>query len=153
MSIGRLVLRRFNGDEIYLLASAVLLPVEREGKTDLWLEVTTEPEAVQTVPDTAEMGMHPSAEVAVTLDHLDLNALVGQTFLVPLGCTEEAESQLATLCYCEHQEVNENEIQVLARQGDTWHVRWTGVTADVNYYDLSKPDTRVEIEGWFTLSP
>jgi hypothetical protein len=38
---------------------------------------------------------------------------------------------------------------VVSRAGDRFRVRWTAVTQDVNYYDGSKPQTQVEIEGEF----
>ena len=46
-------------------------------------------------------------------------------------------------------ELNDNEIEFLERNEDWFRIRWTGVTQDVNFYDGTKPDTRVEIEGWF----
>jgi hypothetical protein len=55
----------------------------------------------------------------------------------------------AALYYCEHQPLRENHISVLSRAGDRFCLRWTAVTQDVNYYDGSKPLTRVEIEGEF----
>jgi hypothetical protein len=42
-------------------------------------------------------------------------------------------------------------IEFVERKGDELHVRWTGTTIDVNYYDGSKPPTRVEVDAWFTL--
>ena len=37
----------------------------------------------------------------------------------------------------------------VSRTEDRFWLRWTAVTQDVNYYDGSKPATRVEIEGEF----
>jgi hypothetical protein len=37
----------------------------------------------------------------------------------------------------------------MSRFEDRFRVLWVGVTQDVNYYDGSKPPTRVEIDGFF----
>ena len=95
------------------------------------------------------MKMHPSAEVLVKIPSFDLEALVGAHFRVPQGCLEEEESCRATLYYCEHEPLDNNELRILGRQGNLFRVHWCGTTLDVNYYDGSKPDTRVEIEGDF----
>lgn len=152
MSLGTITLHRFNGDHVYAITSAVLLPVESDGKTNLWFEVAAAPEPLQTVPDTAELGAQPAAEAVVTLDHLDLDSLAGRSFSLPSGYDAAAERQVASVYYCEHGLLNHNEIHVLARAGRSFHVRWTGTTTDVNHYDGSKPETRVEIDGQFTLS-
>ena len=153
MSLGSVVLHRFNGSEVYNVASAIMLPVESENGDliDLWFEVETEREAVQTVSDTAKLKMHPSVEAAVTLSDLDSERLVGRVFTVPVGYDEESERQLAKLYYFDHEDLDENEIHVLERDGQVFHVRWTGTAEDVNYYDGSKPRTRVEIDARFTL--
>ncbi|MEU0626230.1 hypothetical protein [Streptomyces sp. NPDC005989] len=36
-----------------------------------------------------------------------------------------------------------------SRVGDRLRLRWTGERDDVNFYDGSKPPTRIEIEGDF----
>jgi hypothetical protein len=148
-SQGRVVLHRFNGDEIYSISSATLMCVEVDDSIDYWFEFETLPDAIQTVPDTAESRMHPSGSAVVTLKDADLDALVGRALSIPLGLTDERWD--AHLYYFEHEDLDNNEIRVLARRGDEFHVRWTATTTDINYYDGSKPDTQVEIEGWFAL--
>ena len=55
------------------------------------------------------------------------------------------------LGYCEHAALRDNRIRVVARDGDRFHLRWTATVRDVNYYDGSKPPTRVEIQGEFVF--
>jgi hypothetical protein len=151
MERGTFVLHRFNGDEIYRIKSARMLVCKGEDGIWLWFEVDTERPAIQTVPDTAELEMRPSAEVAVILPSLDATDLVGSHFSVPAGYDDQFGDYLAKIYYCEHEVLDNNEIDVLGRESNVFHVRWTATTMDVNYYDGSKPETRVEIDGDFVF--
>jgi hypothetical protein len=48
--------------------------------------------------------------------------------------------------------MDENEITIVERDGLRVRARITGTTTDVNYYDGSKPRTKVVVEADFTLS-
>ena len=85
----------------------------------------------------------------ITLPELDPEQLVGREFVFPGTKTDDEDSCRSLLYYCEHQPLRDNRIEVVSRNGDRFRVRWTAVTQDVNYYDGSKPQTRVEIEGEF----
>src|SRR5215475_7492506 len=149
MAEGLLTLRRFNGEEVYRTKTAVMWAYQVDGGAMLWFEVATERPALQTCPDTAEMGMNPSAQVGVRVESIDLARLAGSRFSIPVAYDESTEEHVATLYYCEHEDLDENEIQILERKADYFHVLWTGTTNDVNYYDGSKPRARVEIQAWF----
>ncbi len=151
MEIGRFVLHRFNGDEIYRLKSAAIQLAQYEGRPRLTFAVETEEEAIQTSPDTADFPTTPNAEASVILDHFDKEHLVGRQFLVPTGYDEKFGDYVAMLYYYEHDDLNNNVIEVLDRDGDSFHVRWTATATDVNYYDGSKPDAKIVIEGLFVL--
>jgi hypothetical protein len=58
---------------------------------------------------------------------------------------------VATIYYYEHEDLDNNVIDVLRQEQDCFQIRWTATTLDVNYYDGSKPDTRVEIDGMFCV--
>jgi hypothetical protein len=146
---GQFILQRFNGDEIYRVATAVLWAhAKASGGLMLWCEVTTEPQALQTLPDTAEMEMHPYAELGVALPNLDVTQLAGTHFQVPSAYDAQAQERVATLYYCEHQDLDDNELRILARDGERFQIHWTATTGDVNHYDGSQPRTRVEITSW-----
>jgi hypothetical protein len=151
VAIGRLTLHRFAGVEEFSLKSATILAVHDEDGIRLWFEASTDGVRLQSLPVTAELPARPNAEVAVTLKELDPRKLSGNRFSVPRGYDEEIEDHVATIYYAEHDDLNENEIEVIAQDGDTFHVHWTGTTTDVNFYDGSKPKTKVEIDGWFTF--
>lgn len=154
---GRFVLHRFNGDEVYRLASAdlwVSAPEGSEGPVTLWFEVAADSADARRCEDTESLGMAPTAEVGVELPGVeppgaDADALVGREFVMPGVRSDDEDSCMSLLYYCEHQPLCDNRITVLSRDGDRFRLRWTAVTQDVNYYDGSKPPTRVEIEGDF----
>jgi hypothetical protein len=151
MSDGTFVLHRFNGDEIYRLSKAIMFAYTGKDDVWLWFEVDAEAEPIRSLPDTAELGRDPHAEVAVIFQKLDLNNLVGRQFSIPAAYDKEVKERMATFYYCEHQELNNNKVEILSRKNQMFFVHWIGTTTDVNYYDGSKPETRVEIKGWFTF--
>lgn len=148
-SESRFILHRFNGDEVYRFGSSFMWAYATATGVTLWFEVAADPEAVQRCADTAEMGMWPYAEVGINLPELDADRLVGWQFVVPDIQADDEDSCMSLLYYCEHEPLRDNNITIVSRTGDYFWLRWTAVTPDVNYYDGSKPPTRVEIEGAF----
>ncbi|MFG2628935.1 hypothetical protein [Streptomyces sp. NPDC048473] len=152
---GRFVLHRFNGDEVYRFGSAEMwVGHASDGGTDadvtLWFELAADDDAVQRCEDTADSGMAPTAEVGIVLPAAEADAgrLVGRTFVMA-GAADGEDSCMSLLYYYEHEPLRDNRITVVSRDGDRFRLRWTAVCEDVNFYDGSKPPTRVEIEGEF----
>jgi hypothetical protein len=148
---GTFVLHRFNGDEIYAVKSATLEAFEEDGVVELFLYVNTKQRPLQTLPDTAELDQRPNAEVYITLKKLAVSKLLGRRFSVPASWSEEKEDHVSCIYYCEHADLNKNVVRFLEQQGGKFLIHRTGQTADVNYYDGSKPETKVEIKAWFTF--
>ena len=148
-STNRFVLHRFNGDEIYRLKSAVMFAYASEHGVTLWFEAHSDRESAQRCQDTADAGMSPNAEVGIDLPDLDVDTLVGRKFVIPGTKTDDEDSCRSLLYYFEHEALRQNQIVVVSRSGDRFRLHWTAVTPDVNHYDGSKPQTRVEIEGEF----
>ena len=147
----RFVLHRFNGDEMYRLKSAVMFGIAEDpdpGVT-LWFEAKADRAGAVWCADTAEIAASPNAEVGILLPELDPDQLVGRELVFPGTKTDDEDSCLSLLYYCEHQPLRDNRIMIVSQDGDRFRVRWTAVTRDVNYYDGSKPPTQVEIEGEF----
>jgi hypothetical protein len=143
-----MILHRFNGVEKFPIRKATMSAYPTEGGVRLSFDVEAE-NALQTLADTQSLGATPDAEANVDLPALDPEALPGQTLAIFEG--DGKGDWLARLYYCEHQALDDNKIEVLARTGNTFEVRWTATTMDVNYYDGSKPATKVEIRGLFTF--
>jgi hypothetical protein len=149
VAIGTFVLHRYCGDEIYTLREPELRAYLTDDGIALSFQAHTAPEPIQTMPDTAALRARPHAGVTVVVPALDPGGLVGARLSVPHGSDERGEDHVATLYYCEHEDLDGNVLEILSRHDDIFRVRWTGVTTDVNYYDGSKPATRVEIDGFF----
>jgi hypothetical protein len=149
MSVGKFVLHRFNGDEEYSVDRATILAVHDEDGFRLWFEADTDGICLKTLPDTIGLPGRPKAEVAVAIKQVEPQRLAGSKFSVPTAYDEDIDDHVASIYYLEHEDLNDNEIEVISKDGDVFHVRWTGTTTDVNYYDGSKPRTRVEIDAKF----
>lgn len=154
MSVGKMTLHRFNGDEIYSVESAT---VEHYKHADGAFSVTFRAESgnppLQTLPDTEPLRAQPFAEWTLTLPEIPSLVLrAGNIFLIPLGYCE-SEGYVTDLYYCEHEQMDENQIVILERDRLRVRARITGMARDVNYYDGSKPPTKVVVEADFTLSP
>ena len=147
---GQFILHRFNGDEVYRFQSAEMFAYEDEsGHVTLWFEVSSDPDAVLQCEDTAELNMSPNAEVGIDLIEFDVDSLVGREFSILGTLSDDEDSSMSLLYYCEHQPLRDNKITVISREGNRFQLRWTAKTQDVNYYDGSKPQTNVEIIGEF----
>ena len=88
--------------------------------------------------------------IRVDLPTLVPSKLVGRRFTPTRR--DQNDDPPGTIYYVEHDELRECEVEVLSRDGAVFEVRLYGVTTDVNYYDGSKPDTRVEARGRFTFA-
>jgi hypothetical protein len=149
-----MTLYRFNGIEIYDVESAI---IEHYRDGDGLFAVTLRADAsaipIQTLPDTASLNAQPFAEVTLHLPKIPALAFqVGRTFTLPKGYDEDTQEDRTNFYYCEHESMNENEVVILERDGLRVRARLTGTVTDVNYYDGSKPRTKVVVEADFTLS-
>lgn len=150
-AVGNLTLHRYNGDEVYKIEIAVISIEEINGRTYLSLEIETNGRVEKSLPDTAGLQAKPSAQITIPVEELEESNLVGKNFSLLNSYNEVTNDYLATIYYVEHEPLESNEIEIVSRKKDKWLVKWSGLTKDVNYYDGSKPNTRVEIESWFSL--
>jgi hypothetical protein len=148
--VGRLVLRRFCGDEEYLLTSARMRAFEEEGFARLWFDAETEGEWVGPEPDTGGYRPRPAVRVRVHLPSLVPGDLVGQSF-APADREPNGDGP-GSVHYFDTDELEQPVVEVLSRDGPVFEVRICGSCTDVNFYDGSKPPTRVELVGRFTFA-
>jgi hypothetical protein len=81
------------------------------------------------------------------LDNSDLR--IGFKAEIPNGYDKEIDDTITNFYYCEHQQTDNNLIEILKTDGEKLYVRITGETMDVNYYDGSKPNNKIIVETWF----
>jgi hypothetical protein len=151
MATGTLTLHRFNGDEAFAVSAATALAMPEGDQVALNLAIETDERPLMTLPDTEDLGAQPDAEVTIRLPKAELPTLVGRRFSVPHSFDQQIDDRVSRFYYCEHGDLDDNVIEFLERKGEQLRVRWTGTTTDVNYYDGSKPPTRMVVEAWFTL--
>jgi hypothetical protein len=142
--IGTLVFRHRTGDEVFPLESATVTVTRHETEFELLLYVRAERES-------EGRRVLSNAEVSVFLPEFDPAALVGRRFEVPQSWDEEREDHVSCVYYYEHQDLNQNVIEVLGREGRRFRIRWTGTTDDLDRHDGSWPECQVVIEGLFKL--
>jgi hypothetical protein len=141
--IGTLVFRSSDGDEVFPLRSAMLTVICHTTEVELLLYVQAERQA-------EGRRVLSNAEVSVFLPDFDPVGLVGRRFEVPRSYDEERDDHVSCVYYYEHQDLNRNVIEVLAREGGWFRIRWTGTT-ELDTYDGTEPESQVVIEGLFEL--
>lgn len=144
-----LYLTRFCGVEQYPMRTAVWHIIEGDGTEDdpdmLCLEA-----AFDVGKDLHEDTAFLEAEPFWKINFYQLR--ISEKSLRPGFCLEQPNENQdvdGTLYYTEHQPAMENRMEIMAVEGSRLKIRLTGVTEDVNYYDGSKPKTRMELVGWF----
>ncbi len=154
MSVGKMTLHRFCGDEIYSVESATITHYKDEdGLFAITFRAETGNPPIQTLPDTESLSAKPFAEWTLKLPKIPAVALrTGSSFLIPQGYDDKSQDYLTNLYYCEHEPMDDNEITVLERSGLRVRARITGMATDVNYYDGSNPRTKIVVEADFTLT-
>lgn len=152
MALGMLTLHRFNGDEIFSVSEATILYFCDEQGATVQFEVKTDAEPVKTLPDTKDLRGHVYGVWQLSLPSFNPGELVGKTLSIQQGYDEKSEEYLAIFYYVDHQPIDNNEIRILSRDEDLFRVQITGQVPDINYYDGSKPPTKVVIDASFTLS-
>ena len=162
MICGTLALHRFNGIERFEIKTAKMFLLGDPGNYTLWFELETTNEASVRNEDTAGHPATPSLSVGVTLTEFSVDTLVGSELHhagIPCEASEEDEdvsgvegqdSCEALMYYYEHQPLRDVRIAITGRSEDGFIVRGTATTPDVNFYDGSAPDTKVEIEAVFS---
>jgi hypothetical protein len=150
-SQSELKLSRFCGEELYPITAATWEVFEDDDEPcELWLEIEAG-RGTQLHDDTNDLDAEPHWELTFVSDSLRPDSLVaGFTAEIPLGEEGEGDDSTALLYYCEHEPTDKNSIEVLAVDGDRLLLRVTGETMDVNFYDGSKPNTKLFVETWFT---
>ena len=73
----------------------------------------------------------------------------GGLIVFDLEQPNEANEADGSFYYLEHQPTRNNRMEILARDGNRLKIRVSGSTEDVNYYDGSKPENRLQLTAWF----
>ena len=151
MSIGTMTLHRFNGDEIFPVEKAIVECFKNEEEVSLTFRADASEKPIKTLPDTETLKAHPFYEVILSSKSFDIHNFVGNRYELASGYDEETDEYLTDFYYCEHEVIDDNTIEVVEQHGDLFKIRMIGSTIDVNYYDGSKPQTKVIVEALFKI--
>lgn len=101
--------------------------------------------------DTKDLAAHPNWELNYLAKDMTKESLCsGFKFIIPEGYNEDNGGWITNFYYCEHEGTDNNTIEILDRKEGKLLIRLTGETIDVNYYDGSKPNTKLFVETWFS---
>jgi len=153
--MSELQIHRFNGTECFAIDTAKCFTVGSDDDLTLWFEIETTAEDSKPCSDTKEFPATPNAELGIRISDFDISDFVGREFH-HAGTTNDDEDSCDSLFYYyyEHQPLRDNHVTILSQSdAGTFRIRWTARTQDVNHYDGSKPDARMEIECEFDVRP
>lgn len=143
-----LVLQRFCGRETYPVVRGTWNIFHDEGLDvpTLCIQLNAGP-GVELQEDTKDLRAEPAWEINYVSSTLKESSVEpGAKFSVPLGYDEALGGYVSNFYYCSHEATDENLIEILAVEGSTLLVRLSGRTTDVNFYDGSRPPTRLSVE-------
>jgi hypothetical protein len=153
MSVGKMTLHRFNGDEIYSVQSATIEQQRTEsGLFAITFRAETAWPPIRMLRDTEALRAKPFAEVTIQVAKSAALVLkIGATFALSKGYDESTHEYHTNFYYCEHVPMDDNEIEVLERDGLKIQLTTVGTVPDVIHFDAEKPRTKVVIVADFTL--
>jgi hypothetical protein len=149
--MNKLTISRFNGIEVFQISTIIAQFKEVENKKYLKLSVKTDA-ALQVVHDTVNLRALPNAEIFIEVDSFDKNLLEHAQFQIAKGYDPANRDFIAaSFYYTEHQELNDNVVEIRHVSGDKYRLTWSAETQDVNFYDGSKPKSKVLVQSEFTF--
>ena len=146
-----LKLTRFCGEELYPIVSASwnIYFDEDLGMNNLCLYISAG-KGTNLHEDTKDLAAEPNWELNIISKDLDkANLKEGFRIEIPDGYENDLNGYITNLYYCEHEQTDDNIIEILAVDGSKLYIRVSGETTDVNYYDGSKPLNKLFAETWF----
>ena len=145
------LLERFNGFQTYSIKCAQwnLYKDEESGMMNLWISISTD-KALQQQSDTKTLNARPTWEINLVEQTLSEDSIIpGFVATIPESYDESRGGWISNFYYCSHEGTDKNNIEVVELNGDQVRFRLFGETVDVNYYDGSKPPTKLLTDIWF----
>lgn len=150
-TIDNLKLTRFCVEELYPIKTATWHFYENEAEetNEIWLKIETD-FGIQLSDDTKELAATPHWELTIREKNLALNDLkIGFKAEIKDGYDDDLDETLTNFYYCEHEQTDNNKIEILDKKDTKILFKITGEVPDVNYYDGSKPKNQIYVETWF----
>ena len=140
---------RFCGEECFPIIKATWFINKNDEFDELCFEIEAA-EGIILSEDTKELNAEPGWQLTYAVKKLDESDLkTGFKAEIPSGYDDDMDDAVTNFYYCEHQQTDNNVIEIIKRDGEKLYARITGETMDVNYYDNSKPNNKIIVETWF----
>jgi hypothetical protein len=148
-ALEELWVNRFLGLEIYHIETAEwnLYRDEEDGRMNLWVKLDCD-KAIKQFEDTEYTNTIPNWEINLVEPEIVISE--GFEAAVPEGYDESRGGWITNFYACSHDGSDKNTIQILKEEGDKLLIRLTGEIVDPNFYDDSKPRSKLLVETWFT---
>jgi hypothetical protein len=146
-----LAFERFNGFESYPieLAEWNIYKDEQNGMMNLWISLVAGAGIIQH-EDTASLNANPNWELNLVEADLSEDSIrSGFIATIPECYDESCGGWITNFYFCSHEGTDHNTIEIIEVDGDRVRFRLAGETIDVNYYDGSKPPTKLSVDVWF----
>lgn len=147
-----LELQRFNGTETYKLEEC-LFNFYRDDNNQRYISLRVQSAApIKTMPDTKELNALPIFEMRFPVEDKGAGE-PGSVYKIKSGYDEKKNFVHSNFYYTEHSQINNMELKFIEIEDlDTFNLEVYGEVVDVNYYDGSKPPTKIIVKGIFKRS-
>lgn len=149
MAMGTVTLKMYNGKEVFKIKDALIIANQRDSGISIWMEYSTEDEPILRDTELLDSQGCPNADITFKINNI--KELSKCKIRIPLSYDEELSDYVSRFYYYEHNDIDKNIIEIRHKSKNVYNVKWTGLTDDVNFYDGSKPRTRVVVDGEFIL--
>ena len=151
-ALEELWVNRFLGLEVYHIETAEwnLYHDEEDGRMNLWVRLDCD-RAIKQFEDTEYTNTIPNWEI--NLIESEIVIAEGFEATVPEGYDESRGGWITNFYAGSHDGSDKNTVRILEVDGDKLLLRLTGEIVDPNFYDDSKPRSKILVETWFTKNP
>ena len=151
-ALEELLVNRFLGLEVYHIETAEwnLYRDDEDGRMNLWVSIDCD-RAIKQFEDTEYTNTIPNWEINL----IEPEIVIAEGFegTVPEGYDESRGGWITNFYAGSHDGSDKNTVQILKKDGDRLLIRLTGEIVDPNFYDDSKPRSKLLVETWFTKNP
>jgi hypothetical protein len=145
-----LYIERFNGLEEYEIGNAYWNLYQDKSKINLCIYLDSN-KGIKLNEDLADIFQMLHWELNLVVKFLKEDQLnKGYNVKIPNSYDEGLGGWITNFYYFEHEGSENNQIEILERKNDKLLIKITGEIIDVNYYDDSKPKSKLTAITWFT---
>ena len=148
----RFLVKRFSGPELFKVTKAHWNLYEDEGRNNLTLYLECDG-GVALTEEISYCSEYCNWELNLWESNLSEEQLVpGFKAKIPSGYDESKDGWITNFYFTEHDGSDNNEIEIIKKENERLLIKITGEITDLNFYDGSKPNSKLCVQTWFTKS-